>query len=499
MNATAIPGRSIRSALLLLVLLAPLGFGAAPEWAWSTLAIAIALLLIGDAVGPMRSGDLAPPRWILAPTAIVITAAIWQAFVPWPAHPIRLGLAEELGPVQTGPALNPPAAQATLVRLATYAAVFWLTLRSWNGQTTASALISIVLATVGYSVYGLIAHALDFQSVLWLGATAYEGASGPFVARGAFGALCSLGMVIAAGSLLRPAPIPAWILAPLWLIIFIALIASQSRSAFAAGLVGHLVLFLLYWQQGWLSGVTALRAAALLVCAGGVAVSASGFDARLLDSWSDLQDRLKIWQTAWAAVQTRPWLGHGLGSFAAAFNLHGQEDFMRPVMTAHSVPLEWAVEAGLPATLAWYAILLGLGITCWKRAISATRNATAAICVAAISGIAIQNVVDFAAQVPAIALLTAFLLGLGLSRRANDDHPHASARSPAVAPRSSAPSAIPPRADLSRRIAEAPPLRYAAVPAAGKRVPGESMHEDRPERPATRCEVQPLPDQGRHQ
>jgi O-antigen ligase len=208
-------------------------------------------------------------------------------------------------------------------------------------------------------------------------------------------------------------------------------LASQSRLGLVAALGAHLLLAALLLRD---------RRPRVLATAGLIALAfagaaTTGVGGRLLDAPGDLGQRVAIWRAGLAALAERPWLGHGLGSFAAAFEPHRPAGLGKPVLTAHSGPLEWAVEAGLPAAAAW---LTGLGLLAWRllAAVRADPGAVApAVALSALALLAGHGAMDAAPQVPAVAALGALLLGLGL---AHYDPPSARAGPAAARARSSA-------------------------------------------------------------
>lgn len=413
---TTVRGTAADRALIALVLLAPLAFGAAPSWGWATLAVGVAALLLANAVQPGPPAT-ALPVWALAGAAALAVLALWQAFAAWPAHPLRLDAAGGGVAVEPAAALDPDAARAALVRLASYAGVAWLAARCAAARSTRPVLAAIVAAAALYAAYALAVRAAGLDGVLWLGRSAYDAASGPFISRGAFAAFCGLAMLAAVARVAGArTPWRRWALAAAWLLLAAALLASRSRAGLAAALAGHAVLLVLLVRQGALPRRAAVAAAVLLPGAVALAALATGLDSRMLAAPEDLAQRVAIWRVALAAAADRPWLGHGLGSFPDLFDLYRPDAVGRPARTAHSGPLEWAAEAGLPAALAWHALLAGLALRCLRAVRLGRRDPAPALAAAVMTLVAVQGAIDFAPQVPAVALLAALLLGLGLGR-----------------------------------------------------------------------------------
>jgi O-antigen ligase len=299
----------------------------------------------------------------------------------------------------------------------------------WAGRSIRPALGAVTAAGVAVAGYGLAAHALG-----WIGPLAlvdgrgYQGATGPFVARGAFAGICALTMLVA-GALwltrdLDDPPALDWLLPAAWALAGAALLASQSRLGFAAAGTGHLALLLCALSGGWLAAGRAGLFAFALLGLGGLGAGLAGLDDRLAEALGDLPHRLTIWQTGVAAVLDRPWLGHGLGSFPQVYELYRAAGAAQPVASAHSGPLEWAVELGVPGALAWLAVLAGVA----RAAVRVPRRSTGAVLAPPVLVLlAVQGAFDFAPQVPALALWIALALGLALAPR---ERPAAHGRAP---------------------------------------------------------------------
>ena len=76
------------------------------------------------------------------------------------------------------------------------------------------------------------------------------------------------------------------------------------------------------------------------------------------------QDRIEIWKSAFQLIQQYPWFGVGFGMLAIRSGLEtsiGRLDVY--IDYAHNLPLQWALEFGLPAML---ALLSLLAYTLWQ-------------------------------------------------------------------------------------------------------------------------------------
>jgi O-antigen ligase len=415
----------LRFLLLLPVLPAPFALGAAPVWAWATVSAWVCVLVVVWAAGA-AAGRTAVAAWPLPRIAVGLLVAlagfaVWQVTAGWPVHPLRRELAGLSGQaVLASPVLDRAEALDAILRIAGPVLLALLAARLWAGRSIRPALGALATAGAAVAGYGLAAHALGWTGPLALvGGSGYAGATGPFVARGAFAGTCALAM-LAAGALwltrdVDDPPALDWLLPSAWALAGAALLASQSRLGFAAAGAGHLVLLLCALRGGWLSARAAGLSALVLAILGGLGAGLAGLDGRLAAAAGDLPHRLAIWQAGVAALVDRPWLGHGLGSFPQVYELYRPAGAAQPVASAHSGPLEWAVELGVPAALAWLAVLASVA---WA-AVRLPRGSTGAVLAPPVLVLlAVQGTLDFAPQVPAFALWIALALGLALAPRA---------------------------------------------------------------------------------
>ena len=411
----------LRPAILALVLLAPFALGAAPVWAWASLACLLALLALVQ--GGLMAAGAAPghpwplPAWTAALLAGLAGLAVWQLTAEAPVHPLRLQLAGALDDptaIRPSPILHHGEAHDALVRLLAVAAVAWLAAQAWRGARVGTALAAVTLAGAAVAAHGLGAHAFGIERVLWLDGPFYPTPTGPFVARGAFAAWLTLAMLAAAATLDHPGRRgPGLAVAVAWTIMATALVASGSRAGLAAALAGHLVLLALAVRGGWLESPPGRSAALALLGATGAAVVLAGLDGRFAALPTDLAHRVAVWQASLAAIAERPWTGHGLGSFPQLYELYRVPAASQPVASAHSAALEWAAEIGVPGALALGLVDAGVA-RALLRAPADSRATLAAL--PALLAMLLQGAVDPGPQVPGVALTAALLVGLGLSR-----------------------------------------------------------------------------------
>ncbi len=186
-----------------------------------------------------------------------------------------------------------------------------------------------------------------------------------------------------------------------------ALLLTYSRGGWlgllaAAGLLGLLLALRATrrWPPLWrrLFPLLLLLGAALLVVM--AITQLEPLRVRMLSLVAGREDssnnfRINVWIAAMAMVRDRPWLGIGPGNdaFNLIYPLYQQPKFN--ALSAYSIPLELAVEGGVPALLAGLGLLVGslrAGLSCLHR--EASRALPALGAVAAIAGLAVQGLTD---------------------------------------------------------------------------------------------------------
>lgn len=243
-------------------------------------------------------------------------------------------------------------------------------------------------------------------------------------------------------------------LLPILPLAAVALLRWRSLSsrlfALASLCLGSVALLFTYSRGGWLGMITTLgtiglllvlrqtrhwptlwrRLFPLLLLALTVLVLVLAFThveplrVRLLSLFSGRQDssnnfRINVWQAALQMIEARPWLGIGPGNtaFNLIYPLYQQPKFN--ALSAYSIPLELAVEAGIPGLLAG----LGLLFTSVRTGLSQLRADSsialpALAAVAAIAGLGVQGLTDTIFFRPEVQLIGWFCLAtLATSRR----------------------------------------------------------------------------------
>ncbi len=219
-------------------------------------------------------------------------------------------------------------------------------------------------------------------------------------------------------------------LLPILPIAVVALLRWQRLSArlfaLTAAVLGSAALVLTYSRGGWLGLVGAYGVLAvllllrftrhwpvfwrrvfpllLMVLAGLVlAVAIAKVEplrVRVMSLGAGREDssnnfRINVWMAAIEMIKDRPWLGIGPGNsaFNLIYPLYQQPKFN--ALSAYSIPLELAVEGGIPGLLAGLGLLVAsvrLGLTQVRA--NGRQALPALAAVAVIAGLAVQGVTD---------------------------------------------------------------------------------------------------------
>jgi O-antigen ligase len=450
-----------RAALwLLIAILAWMQFplGSNRPWAWSFLVLLIAidwaLWIPAGLIDGATTARLA--RRMAIPGLLMLGVLIWvwlqsTSLTPpdWHSDIWRF-VGTALGkPVVGSVSLNPYATETELMKLSSYVAIGWLvTALSTRHDNARMLFIAVVAIATAYAVYGIVLSALGTSQL-----SIFEGTpppygravSGGLVAKNSFATftgmafLASLALLVEAGqhrivamrgwrthlrTLIQFATGKGavWLIASI--ILLAALIASQSRAGLIATLVGLMGMFALSLS------VSARRGNARWTLIGGLVAGVAIF-ALFLASGSSIQARFEdlietrgatemrplMWEAAIRAITDHPYLGTGLGTYPDVFSFYAKGFVPYIVDRAHNDYLEFTMGVGIPAAIAWLIALLILVVQCVLGALRRHRRRGYAItALGATLLVGFHSLFDFSLQMPAVAILYATLLGIGLGQ-----------------------------------------------------------------------------------
>ncbi|HYD69837.1 O-antigen ligase family protein [Azospirillum sp.] len=444
----ALTNTTVFRLVLAAVLLAPLPLGGNRPWAWSLLAVTVAVLLLlwclgvlaGKARAPVPPGRL----WMaIVPFALVLLWAFVQTLdlVPragW--HPLWAEAATALGqPVAGGVSVDPEMSRTALMRLLCYGGVFWLAVQLGRERSRArEALVAVAVAGAVYASYGLIVHFSESERILWLEKWTYIGdVTATFVSRNAYGGYAGLGALCCVALFLHALRPPragetrrAYDLTELVMVralpflmgavvIGSALLLSHSRGAFLSTGGGLLALILAVLAGRIVRPRTAIILGVVLGAIGITVLGVSGEETvkRLADTTSDV--RTDLFRLTVDAVEDAPWTGHGFGAFLPAFRMYRDASLAADLVWdfAHNVHLEFAMDLGLPAAVLMYLSLATVVAVCLHGLVRRRRDQIyPAVAVAGATLTGLHGIVDFSPQMPAVAVTLALLLGIGCAQ-----------------------------------------------------------------------------------
>jgi O-antigen ligase len=154
----------------------------------------------------------------------------------------------------------------------------------------------------------------------------------------------------------------------------VAIVLSQSKTAWAAALIVGTILAVTGWARR--RAVFAALAATSLAAIGALTLDAERFDidGTPLGTVSTLTGRTDLWALGLERWQQSPWFGAGSGVFLDIANRTGQEWAGQ----AHNAYVSALAENGIVGLLAVLGYLGALGVIAWRHT-PGTRNASVAL------------------------------------------------------------------------------------------------------------------------
>jgi len=436
-----------RLAAYFVFLLAPLPFGST-DLLWIclwTLLLAFSLLTSDlSKVGRAHLRLLLPLFVTLALIAGVVAIQTWpdpsvgQADQAWPSARNLLGLSL---PDRISLTANEPwlaFGYPLLFSLAVTRAVMLA------ADAVAARQLVRILAWTGfcYALYGILAETLDPEALLFRHKEAYLGvATGTFVNRNTAATFWGSSALLFLVPLLRALHRRDWsksldarpfarlsrylssmpALLTGFSVCTLATAMTSSRAGLLISIFAYLLAGALYLTplrlQGprrWGLATGALAAAALLLELFGGLVNGRIAAYGLVD-----QGRVWAYRSSITAIRDHPLLGTGLGSFEAAFPPYRAAELGSLGIwdRAHSTPLEFAVELGLPAAAVVVVVALWYGYKLLYGSLLRRRDRYLPIAGASVGLLGVlHSCVDFSLQIPGYGLFFAAVVGCGLAQ-----------------------------------------------------------------------------------
>jgi O-antigen ligase len=418
MPASNVFFQGARVMLIVLLMAAPLAFGAVEAWAWATISVLVTLAFLLWGIGCVRQGSIRlMPSPLYVPGLLVLLLAGLQLWLGW--------------------SMDRVATREAVIKLVTYLLIFFLgqhlfadaSARAW--RTTAVAVTGYMFLLALFATIQFFASPGLIYGVIqprWGGFV-----FGPYVNHNNYAGLMELLIPIAVGLAfsLRPShPARFFILFS----IFIAL-ASVFLSGARGGLIALIIECAIFVAAIFIANPIMERRNRLLIAGIGVVVLAGVFF-----SWLDPGDVWKRWEQVAHAPElalgerdrivadslrmSRDHLafGVGVGAFEAAYPRYQTVVTNLAVDYAHDDYVQFFAEAGIvgwivmPVSIAIFFFLSFGGMDShpeldmgWLRV-----GAAAGVC-----GILMHSFSDFNLHIPANAGWFAFAAALAASRGLN--------------------------------------------------------------------------------
>ncbi len=435
--------------LLLLVILAPLPLGSNREWSWTLCAFMVAVITLGWVIQ-----SLIYPRQVsvsLKPVVVMLFLAVcawgWLQTVPWvPAqwkHPLWNMSAEVLGGSLPGSiSLSAQDSFIAVMRLLCYGLVFFLAFQYGRNRSRALATFKwLAFAGFAYAIYGLIIFWGGFGTLFWFFDEAFKGdLRGTFVNRNSFATYIGLSLLCAfavfnqqvAGRRNTATSTPvgrelrierfilqAWKPLTAILLMTTALILTHSRGGFFSTLAGGLVLLYLLnkRQRSHSAKSKAALGGAVLVAVIAFVLTSEVLIQRIDHLTIDGNARIKVYGLTAEAIQDKPVLGFGYGTFSDSFRLYRDDTLEAHYDKTHNTYLENIFELGWPVAGVLFLCMAWMTLLCCTGARNRGRDwVYPATGVAATVLVAIHSLFDFSLQMPGIAINYACILGVACAQ-----------------------------------------------------------------------------------
>lgn len=329
--------------------------------------------------------------------------------------------------------IAPGATTLMLLRMLTYGLFFFLVLQVAGDSGRRSLMLDVLLLVItGYALVGMASLHLG-DTILGMTKWTHEGsATGTFVNRNSFATFLAFGTILALVQILdflfrsqeerahggsRLPVMRALIYSVALIIIFSALLATQSRMGFTVAAAGGSFAILVGVARSRRGALPAILLALLLIGGGTTFLIYGG---GLLERFDTLdvsgEQRLELYKQVIQLIALRPWTGFGGGAFELAFPLV-QEPPVSPGLVwdkAHNTYLTLWSELGLLFGSIPIVIIVLIG-TRLMFALFARRGSwraqVLALGVILVGGL--HSLVDFSLEIQANTVLFLALLAIG--------------------------------------------------------------------------------------
>ncbi|HEU5180542.1 MAG TPA: O-antigen ligase family protein [Candidatus Polarisedimenticolia bacterium] len=461
----ALLDRSIRAGLVLIVVLAPLPFGAVEPWATSALELGVAAvallflyrLFLFPATTRIEFSPLLVPAVgilvLMGMQIIPLPERVIGALSPKTSELYRDALPRGSAPaddVSTAAAPTPgkapdpwrPISQSSfatrtyLLKGVAFTLFLFLFLNAFH-ETRQVRLVLYALVAAGtfQAFYGVLEYVSGHQHIFLYQKKYYtDAATGTFINRNHYAAFLEMALLSALGLFLsrlrEPHAGETWRERLLALtdrraslnlalllgigIIAVGLVLSYSRAGIILGMVAAAAFCLFQLRRGWSLQKTVLvgvLSAAVLVPAYGVGYwTLTGRYSLLTTELTMPGGRMAVWKKTLGIVRDFPLTGTGVGTFQFVFPRYRDATTTAFYDYAHNDYLQVLSEAGLMG-----GILLALAVAvigaAWIRRAAPMGSVLRSACGFGLLAVALHEMVDFSLQIPANLLAFTLLAG----------------------------------------------------------------------------------------
>lgn len=431
-----------------LLVLSPLPFGSVYA-VWPALygvVIALALLLFVWQRWRVGRGITLPQPAVLIASVVGLWVIMWgyvqglPGLFPGLQHPAWAQTRELLEMPDLAGALSlvPERSIQVATHFLTYLAFGWLAFWQCRRTRNRELLLRLFIAAqLVLAAYGLIIYLTGTNMILWFDDIPSGGVvRATFVNRNNYATYVGLGTLAALALILRylrqlasseadkrarlrefieKLTTKGWPLVIAAVMCFLALLLTESRMGLVAFLAGLTVL-LLGWSLRLPAGQTravglGLVSLPLVLLALNLFLSGDQTAARFAHLFENGSQRLEVYALMQEAIDERPMLGYGLGSFESAFRLVRDESIALLYRRGHNDYLELVMEIGWPATIALVSAFALLLVTAVAMAARRQEYELPLLFVAATVQVGLHSLVDFSMQMPAVVFAYLFLAG----------------------------------------------------------------------------------------
>lgn len=429
-----------------LLALAPLPFAsarAAWQWLWAVVA---GLMILAYLLRTWRHRSREIPKGIMPFFWLGGLFLVWGLFQALPLFVGNAGISNEpvdrlltdLGTISVDP-------HKTISNTAFYlshGAFFWLVFVFCDHRTKAVQLLRLCgLVVAVYAAYGFVVFVSGNDTILWFQKwTNQHSLTSTFVNRNSFAAFVGLGLqcLIAytyfwiqeelmdgrSGLQLYRHIIETMVTKVWWLplgivLAVIALLLTNSRAGFGSVAIACFLLLLLMSNKYQRSGSIAPRLAGYVAIAA-LSLGLFSLSGDLLEkrfhTGTSFDQRLKAYPLVVEAIEDRPLVGFGLGTFDDVFRSYRDETITIYFDRAHNDYLELAMTAGIPATIVLMTAFVFLVIFLVRRlGVGLQYRSFIALGITTSVQLGLHSVVDFPLQIPAISYMWCAILAASVA------------------------------------------------------------------------------------